>query len=1591
MILAVTSDANWLTLQAHKVESFTQWAGMSVNCKKCGVTGMLYHDAKTTMVQRVLGGDAIRLLQSRLSHVKFKGEPVPFLHPDNEPYTYLGVDITPTMNWAFQVDKVVRDMKDNGEKLEDSMLSRTQKLYFIKTVIVTKASCTFPLGNLCPTDLAKLDSIYSRICKKSVGIPLSSPTALVFEDRSKAGIGMPSLQVEYTQRIAEALVYALQDPGHLGTVSRALLYLQNSIVGNLIQDKRARTTLRQVTHYHLARKLATIQETVLKLTLPKGNTDLVGNLLCEQLAHVKFNPNGGGYVHEVPVSMYLPLLELGYSSFADLLTKDRSPVVISTAELKKRHKGIGRRHTLALNKLTVLVNEVELDRQAIDEAQGYTKVGAIEYEQRKVRNPAFTELCTRTTEHISAAALHTQERSALQMLRSHHMTAAARDSNGSFDAFIENLMHEGEDTDMPDGTIADAHDSQAVEQKQWAQRDVDGRLLHEQIINTESWDTMYEEYSKISNRRRKGQVVKPKNPPLGTKNFPPSKLTLEEYISWMTLNSDDYTIITPLYGHLDEAEGILADSWTKGQKQYLVQWKPTPCRDRHIELHEARGYEVADRVHLDGGDKSFLGNNADEVASLVFWKPKWEYANNFAHSDNPTQERMAQAYEQEKATQPALKLAATTSRRQDTGKTNLDRQGQWVSDELRPERRLWCKPGLKRLIHIDPEDTVNPDQDIVPTGRYTTGLTAHACITPPVGPLVNIYSDDGKVVGTITTERLNILYTAFNNMLNNEPVLMSTLGATCFEHEVALLMNRYKITKEDDVVKANELRRSTPDVYMQAFKDGLGIQCERFASPLDFNPEMQQYYSLHDRDKVFGANTDAYSTKWHGASQAYPPWTPDGMDKAMKWAILSAQQSSEATLTLLMLPEDKGSSYCKWTLHPRVTLLTQIQKQHIRFKFSHYWETGLTRGRMPATAVNIMLVANEAGLSSALGTLQKESNMRASLLKAMESSGDRIDSSIIHGRQHMQQWRVRALARHSAVQEGLYEPKQFGDKAYLTGRLWISQTSRDSAFHIPQQQLRYQAGSMIYTDGSYKKDTHRAGAGVYSCRDETDVRITIRPSKPGPINTINRAELAALLYALRRWQDSTDMTIVTDSQSSMQAINAQLRDPNDHKCHVHKHMLQAIADIILDRAELGRHTSIVKVRSHTGIHGNDWADILANQAADGDAWDVDMSDELVEPYDDMFWIKQSFKDSQGAENSEQFLRNLQDCAKAAIHDKCKLGRSNTDTTMVRAWRGVEDDLMQDITCGFWEEDHKVNDAMLRNVLKCRFSQLWHMGKAHMFRMPYFPGGPVATNDACPLCGQPDSGSHMLGGCSHPKMKKLTIFRHDVAHRMMLKGIINKGKMGSFLVIADVGKSETLRPIGVHHKRIPDWVLPDSVMATAHEDVQAARGKMRPDIMIVELDTRNGPEGELDYLQGPISTDRCPLPPTIKEKRSLGCFRFEMVERPRKIWLLEGGYCADTKVQDKIDEKMQQHDELKKLLMQYGYECIYMAFPLGHAGAIYKINFTALTEHLGVPKTAARKMLKDLHMHAITCLHSIIMCRRHLEARHKHGAYRRNKG
>ncbi len=76
------------------------------------------------------------------------------------------------------------------------------------------------------------------------------------------------------------------------------------------------------------------------------------------------------------------------------------------------------------------------------------------------------------------------------------------------------------------------------------------------------------------------------------------------------------------------------------------------------------------------------------------------------------------------------------------------------------------------------------------------------------------------------------------------------------------------------------------------------------------------------------------------------------------------------------------------------------------------------------------------------------------------------------------------------------------------GVMVLSQAlDEDEDGNIRPQLKRYDPDSMVYTDGSYQKDTNLTGAGVYGWKDGAELHIRIRPSRSGPVHTINRAEL----------------------------------------------------------------------------------------------------------------------------------------------------------------------------------------------------------------------------------------------------------------------------------------------------------------------------------------------------------------------------------------------------------------------------------------------------------------------------------------------------
>ena len=90
---------------------------------------------------------------------------------------------------------------------------------------------------------------------------------------------------------------------------------------------------------------------------------------------------------------------------------------------------------------------------------------------------------------------------------------------------------------------------------------------------------------------------------------------------------------------------------------------------------------------------------------------------------------------------------------------------------------------------------------------------------------------------------------------------------------------------------------------------------------------------------LFGANFDAYRVKWTGTSQVHPEYEAVAMEKAMRWAILSAEEAAEPVLTASVLPwwGDKGSSYERWLSHQTVQAIATIDRSKLKFNAPSHW------------------------------------------------------------------------------------------------------------------------------------------------------------------------------------------------------------------------------------------------------------------------------------------------------------------------------------------------------------------------------------------------------------------------------------------------------------------------------------------------------------------------------------------------------------------------------------------------------------------------------------------------------------------------------
>ena len=385
-----------------------------------------------------------------------------------------------------------------------------------------------------------------------------------------------------------------------------------------------------------------------------------------------------------------------------------------------------------------------------------------------------------------------------------------------------------------------------------------------------------------------------------------------------------------------------------------------------------------------------------------------------------------------------------------------------------------------------------------------------------------------------------------------------------------------------------------------------------------------------------------------------------------------------------------------------------------------------------------------------------------------------------------------------------YTPPNATLKLYMLHLPPFSTHNTDINNIIQPTSLKFQPDELIYTDGSRKEVPNMGlvtGSGIYRNLHSAPLNLRVKPYGTGMLNTINRAELITILVALRECRPNSNECIATDSRCSMQKIAKHLRLPSATVDDCHRPLIEEIVRLIVQRARAGVQTTIVKVKSHIGINGNEMADTLANEAAEAisTACDYDLSREFTEPFQDKFWPKQVTQEPTTTGNVTQtrYVKDLDNSLNEAVHDKHKLGMSNQTSIYYRAWAGLQPYRVKKCSDAFWNMS-TVTSSMKRNVLNYRYGQLYNKKLAFMRKQAYLAGDGIARDRACPLCRHEDSGGHILGACLHKDMKEQYIARHDKAMRAVIQAF-TKGRHGGFYLIADVGHLEGLKEIGVHSK------------------------------------------------------------------------------------------------------------------------------------------------------------------------------------------------
>ena len=856
-----------------------------------------------------------------------------------------------------------------------------------------------------------------------------------------------------------------------------------------------------------------------------------------------------------------------------------------------------------------------------------------------------------------------------------------------------------------------------------------------------------------------------------------------------------------------------------------------------------------------------------------------------------------------------------------------------------------------------------------------------------------VYLPNGHCKYTMPAERAAWLQSNYDYMQKMHPQVMQRLNARTVAEEIYLLCERYSSVKQEEEQLEYSARAldqlALPTHIHYTLHYALGCTQERFASPLNVSYRVLGYYSREQRDQIFRADHDAYSAAWTGASVAFPDMTAAAASKATEWAIKSAACTDIPTLTVLILPDfgtpeddlgymklvDDHSRYCyhMGTIPAKaIKLLPPCHARNLRV-------------RQPKWGYHMILVGNVEGYRKFITASSWEQHyvesswnlLSMGLIDAKEPDSKPItwNRNFDISRQEMWPCRVggtlsKAFRRkrkdrqhtlgeqessENTISAVSYQDMQDYKKSVETALATLVESSIAAQQQIPA--LRFDWRSFAYTDGSVvpqddsgaKLDGPGIGAAVHFPTGTQTSSLTVHIACKVPsdktllcnMNTINRAELAAIhtallpvntpLYLERSQSAAGALHIATDSLGSIHQVHRMVNRPQDMTEHRHAHLIQQIVQLIRDAPGV---VHLWKVKSHTGIIGNDRADRAAVDVAKG-YFPAKNAYQCTVPSNcriNVYWPHMVYEEEVTNGTTGEVTVRTQYTPLATIHSHLKdyvhqvsrLGMADTDTVYFKAWQDISKKIDHRYSHLFLG-DRSIEPWLMKKVMQYRYGLLPTQKYLHRIKK--------APSDACPLCGQPDSGQHAISAC--PALYQTAILRHNAAGAAILQAVSQGGESAK-LMLSDIGMKQRLAPSAItsnmHNLRLPrDYRLPTSMPAVAWKVLENSTSV--PDLLI---------------------------------------YSPYMGEKTHGIYdIVEIKYCRDTDPEEQTARATTQHAQLIEQLQKAdpAARIRRVTLMLGVSGTIYKETAKWL-EYLGVQGPALKRLLKALHYNAITYLGSM---------------------